>query len=113
MQPSTVANDSERKNVAKQFRIRQMGLPAPVSQNKDHNEVHKNCIRLPSVQSATDVVKWGISKFSAFGGVPSGPACFHVGILPLWLGAFGERGGWRGVVLLVVDALAGGESFCG
>ena len=30
-------------------------------------------------------------KFSAFGGVPSGPACSPVGILPLWLGAFGKR----------------------
>ena len=30
-------------------------------------------------------------KFSAFGGVPSGPACSPVGILPLWLGAFGEH----------------------
>ena len=59
------------------------------------------------------LVSRNFSKFSAFGAVPSGPACFPVGILPLWLGAFGERGGWRGVVLLVVDALAGGESFCG
>ena len=32
-----------------------------------------------------------IYKFSAFGGVPSGPACSPVGILPLWLGAFGKR----------------------
>ena len=30
-------------------------------------------------------------EFSAFGGVPSGPACSPVGILPLWLGVFGKH----------------------
>ena len=56
MQPSTVANDYERKDVAKQ-RIRQMFFQALTSQNKDCNEVHKNGTRLPS---STDVAKWGI-----------------------------------------------------
>ena len=32
-----------------------------------------------------------INIFSAFGGVPSGPACSPAGILPLWLGVSGER----------------------
>ena len=52
-------------------------------------------------------------KFSAFGGVPSEPACSPVGILPLRLGVFGERDCWRDVGLLVVSAFAGGESFAG
>ena len=50
--------------------------------------------------------------FSAFGGVPSGPACSPVGIAPLWLGAFGERACWRDVGLLVVSAFACGKSPC-
>ena len=54
-----------------------------------------------------------IEKFSAFGGVPSGPACSPVGIVPLWLGAFGERASWRDVGLLVVSGFAGGKSFAG
>ena len=45
-------------------------------------------------------------KFTSFGGVPSGPACSPVGILPLLLGAFGERACLRGVALLVVSAFA-------
>ena len=53
------------------------------------------------------------TKFSAFGGVPSGPACSPVGIVPLWLGAFGERDCLRDVGLLVVSGFAGGESFAG
>ena len=52
-------------------------------------------------------------KFSAFGGVPSGPACSPVGIAPLWLGAFGERACLRDVGLLVVSGFAGGKSFAG
>ena len=58
---------------------------------------------------------WPISTsiFSAFGGVPSGPACSPVGIVPLWLGAFGERACWRDVGLLVVSGFAGGKSFAG
>ena len=51
--------------------------------------------------------------FSAFGGVPSGPACSPVGIVPLWLGPFGERACWRDVGLLVVSGFAGGKSFAG
>ena len=54
-----------------------------------------------------------VLKFSAFGGVPSGPACSPVGIVPLWLGAFGERACWRDVGLLVVSGFAGGKSFAG
>ena len=53
-----------------------------------------------------------MKKFNAFGGVPSGPACSPVDILPLWLGAFGERACWRDVGLLVVSAFAGGKLFC-
>ena len=53
------------------------------------------------------------SKCSAFGGVPSGPACSPVGILPLWLGAFGERAYLWVVGLLVVSVFAGGKSFAG
>ena len=52
-------------------------------------------------------------KFSAFGGMPSGPACSPVGIVPLWLGPFGERACWCHVGLLVVSGFAGGESFAG
>ena len=53
-------------------------------------------------------------KFSAFGGVLvlSGPACSPVGILPLWLGLFGERACRWGVSLLVESAFAGGKSCC-
>ena len=51
------------------------------------------------------------AKFSAFGGVPSGPACSPIGILPPWLEAFGERACWWNVGLLVVSAFAGGTLF--
>ena len=57
--------------------------------------------------------KFQAEKFSAFGGVPSGPACSPVGIVPLWLGAFGERACWRDVGLLVVSGFDGGKSFAG
>ena len=50
-------------------------------------------------------------KFSAFGGVPSGPAWSLVGIVPLWLGAFWERACWRDVGLPAVSGFAGGKSF--
>ena len=53
-----------------------------------------------------------LKKISAFGGVPSGPACSPVGILPLWLGAFGKRVCWWDVGLLVLSAFAGGKLPC-
>ena len=53
-----------------------------------------------------------LKTFSAFGGVPSEPACSPVGILQLWVGAFGERVCWWDVGLLVISAFAGGKSFC-
>ena len=59
-------------------------------------------------QETEGFVRLGRHKFSAFGGVPSGPACSPVGILPLRLGAFGERACWRDVGLVVVSAFAGG-----
>ena len=59
------------------------------------------------------LVSRNFSKFSAFGAVPSGPACSPVGIVTLRLGAFGERACWWDVGLLVVSGFAGGESFAG
>ena len=64
------------------------------------------------IQSTSGTIPNAAIIFSAFGGVPSGPACSPVGILPLLLGAFGERACLRGVGLLVVSAFAGGKSFC-
>ena len=59
------------------------------------------------------LVDWLTKIFSAFGGVPSGPACSPVGILPLRLWVCKEHARWSDVGFLVVSVLAVRSRFAG